>query len=107
MTEQYVPNLGQTPAEDARRDAVHIAVAPVIADMPLDPGDHVFIDEDGRAYKGTGLRGPGTVGVVDPFFGDIVRADSCFWLFLYPGTVTGMRHQWTHPAFAPKMEADK
>lgn len=76
------------------RDAVHIAVAPVIARERLKPGDHV--DANG------GWSGE-RVGIVDPFLTAPVERGQRFFLFLYPNTITGLRHVWTHPAFAPKV----
>lgn len=99
MSEQYVPNLGKTPGADARRDAVHIAVAPVIAAESLEPGQHVGLSERGRAILArVGIEG---IGVVDPYLTEHVREGEKFWLFLYPGTVTSLRHVWSHPAFKP------
>ena len=94
MTEQYIPNLGHTPAADARRDAVHIAVAPVVAGVDLEPGQHVGLFQDGTAKP----LNP-HIGIVDPFYKGRINRGQKFWLFLYPGTVTSLRHVWTHPAF--------
>lgn len=83
---------------ERRRDAIHIAVAPVTAAVRLAPGQHVGLVEIGNLE----LVGPcdDNIGVVDPFLSAEVAAGERFWLFLYPGTVTGLRHVWTHPAFA-------
>lgn len=83
-------SIGTLATEADGRDAVHIAVAPIVAPCDLRPGEHV--DEHGR---------PGTnpVGIVDPFLQEPVRAGQRFWLFLYPNSVTSLRHEWTHPAF--------
>lgn len=76
------------------RDAVHVAVAPMIAGEKLHPGDHVGIMADGHA----GEVDP-TVGVVDPFLRKAVNRGEKFWLFVYPKTITNLRHLWSHPAF--------
>jgi hypothetical protein len=70
--------LGNTPPEDADRDCIH-------ANEELLPGSHV--DADGRT---TGKL----VGVADPFYKAIIKPGDRFWLCLYPGSVTNMRHAW-------------
>ena len=92
------PQLGQLIEDgDRRRDAIHIAVAPVTAAVRLAPGQHVGLVREGNLE----LVGPcdRPIGVVDPFLTEPVEPGQRFWLFLYPGTITGLRHVWTHPAF--------
>jgi hypothetical protein len=88
------PKLGQLAPPDARRDAIHIAVAPVEAAETLRPGQKVGLDAWGRAYVGGQ-----TVGIVDPYFDGLVRPGERFWLCLLPDSITGLRHVWSHPAF--------
>jgi hypothetical protein len=78
---------------DPHRDAIHIAVAPVIAGEKLYPGQHVGM-KDGR-----GIAGGTYIGIVDPFLTVPVYPEQRFWLFLYPGSITSLRHHWEHPAF--------
>lgn len=100
----FVPNLGELCSEDARRDCVHVAVAPVVAGMDLDPGWKVRLDAKGEAICDSWLTATfgGAIGVVDPFLKRQVKKGETFWLFLYPNTITGLRHVWTHDAFKPK-----
>lgn len=91
--------LGRLIDWPAGRDAVHVACAPMIADCVLAPGEHVGIASDGVAGKGEPF-----VGIVDPFLGDLVLKGQKFWLVLYPKTVTGIRHHWTHPSFQDEPE---
>jgi hypothetical protein len=96
----HIPNLGEVPAEDARRDAVHIAVAPVIAGCNLQPGQRVGL-HDGRLFaEGEHIE---AIGIVDPFRTQPVASGERFWLFLFPGSITGLCHVWQHPAFRPKL----
>lgn len=75
-------NLGRVITDPgAARDAVHVAVVPVTATRELRPGEHL------------------ASGVVDPYLTRPVRPGERYWLFLYPGTVTSLRHVWTHPDF--------
>lgn len=92
-----VPDIGNLVNGIAYRDAIHVAVVPVIADCKMWPGEHVGLLDNGKAsaieHK---------IGVVDPFLKEPVKAGDRFWLFLYPNTITDLRHVWTHPAFKAK-----
>lgn len=105
MAEQYAPGIGKLIGEGevALRDAVHVALAPVEADCEMAPGDRVFL-RDGKAIAWCDDSDPAPIGIVDPFLDQRhnVQKGQRFWLFLFPGTITGLRHQWTHPAFARK-----
>ncbi len=98
--------LGRIITSEQNRDAVHIAVAPVIAACTLHPGDRVGLKE-GQASP----KFPNHIGVVDPFLAFEVEKGQKFWLFLFPGSITGLRHDWTHPAFvgqiAPKLTPEE
>ena len=98
MTEQYRPNLGYLCDEDAKRDAVHIAVAPVIAGQELAPGNHVGL-VDGKASMETN----DFIGIIDPFLTSDVEEGQRCWLYLYPNTVQSLRHVWTHRSFKAKL----
>lgn len=88
-------NLGQIITTPQARDAIHIAVVPVVADDKLRPGEKVWL-ENGKARLGS----INSIGVVDPFLLGSVEPGQTFWLFLNPGSITSLRHEWTHPAFA-------
>lgn len=87
-------NLGSFVTDESRRDAIHVAVAPVEAAEWLSPGQRVGLSADGRAME----KEP-SVGIVDPYLRNPVGPGDRFWLCLYPGTVTALRHEWSHPAF--------
>lgn len=89
--------LGKIIDAAAQRDAIHIAIAPVVAIERMYPGDAIGLvvgssEKVGRAFK--------PIGIVDPFLPKYVDPGERFFMFLYPQTVTGMRHHWQHPAFA-------
>lgn len=105
--------LGKLIEGAANRDAIHIAIAPMIANHDLNPGEHVGIMADGTA--GVEIGKP-AIGIVDPFLTNRVMKGERFFLCLYQQTVTGMRHHWSHPSFADepiqetsesKIEAEK
>jgi hypothetical protein len=98
MDDKVLKSLGTQPGPEMERDAVHFAVAPVTAVEDLSPGDHVGKDPYRNGFCSI-LSGAKGVGIVDPFLQQRVKAGERFWLFLYPGTITSLRHQWSHPAF--------
>lgn len=101
------PKLGAIIEGPCGRDAVHVAVAPVEAYEEMEPGTHVWLTPAGKAA----YYAPGTavepVGIVDPFLTESVKQGERFYLFLYPNTVTSLRHVWTHPSFAVKVPSIK
>jgi hypothetical protein len=89
MSDQTLDTIGKILDSGKQRDAVHFAVASITAAMRLNPGQHVGLDGTDAA----------PIGVVDPFLKSPVEAGECCWMILYPNTITGLRHEWTHPAF--------
>jgi hypothetical protein len=94
-------NLGKIITSEQPRDAIHIAVAPMTAAERLSPGQHVAVIGN-EAWGSSGE----TVGVVDPYLKAAVKKGQRFWLFLYPGSIRSLRHEWTHPAFGAAPPVD-
>ena len=89
LTQQLI---GTILTESAQRDAIHIAVAPMVAKCKVFPGQDVGL------HPVTDTNTP-HVGIVDPFLKEPVFPGQRYFIFLYPNTITGLRHEWTHPAF--------
>lgn len=94
-----LPEVGKLIEGPAFRDAIHVAIAPVVAAHGVCPGDPVGLVP---GSSDTVCSAEPSVGIVDPFLEEPVEAGKRFYLFLYPNTVTSLRHSWTHPAFAAK-----
>lgn len=85
--------LGTLIGEECKRDAIHLAVMPVVAGEELLPGHHVGLT-DGLARASVVGE---FLGIVDPFLMGKVREGERFWLFIYPRKITSLRHVWEHP----------
>lgn len=81
--------LGMIIDETQKRDAIHLAVEPVIAKERLLPGQNVGVN---------GIT-ENPMGIVDPFLKNPVEIGQRFWLVVYPRQINSLRYVWTHPAF--------
>lgn len=90
--------LGHKIGEHEKRDAIHLAVEPVVAAHTLRPGEDV-----GFVEGGVGVCDD-PVGIVDPFLRENVARGERFWLIVYPRQITSLRHVWTHPSFPEAQE---
>lgn len=97
MSGHHDLGLGRLITTPQHKDATHVALAPITAGEKLRPGEHVLARTDGVAVKPSSMEE--AVGIVDPFLREPVQEGQKFWLFVYPNTVTGMRHEWEHPMF--------
>lgn len=103
--------LGELITDVRRRDAIHIAMCPVIAGEALNPGEEIgilsqtkvgnqqFIVVVGKNYKTDLPNKIKMLGIVDPFLPMSVWKDDKFWMLLFPNTITNLRHEWEHPHF--------
>jgi len=93
-------NIGKLITTDDlfKKDAIHIAVAPVIATDILYPGAPLGFSEPGNTQK-VEVNRVSPIGIVDPFLPSPVKEGEKFFMFLFPNTITGLRHDWIHPAF--------
>ena len=89
--------LGEILEGEQFRDAIHIAVAPVIAAEKLAPGQDIGFIAGSKTEVGATVKG--YIGIVDPYLKKLVFPGQQFYMFLYPQTITSLRHEWTHPAF--------
>lgn len=107
MTDRTTLAIGSLLDDSYKRDAVHFAVIPVIASEELSPGASVeFVEEHSmevkrvtrkfKYNKDMPVRGLG-LGIIDPFLPESVQKGERCWLFLYPASITTLRHEWTHP----------
>lgn len=94
--------VGEILPSSQPRDAIHIAVAAVVATEKLFPGQNIGFVEGAEHDHKTDVAAcerAMSVGIVDPFLTDAVLPGQWFWMFLHPYTITSLRHNWTHPAF--------
>lgn len=84
--------LGTILGEGEKRDAIHLAVLPVMAGARLYPGQEINVSD------GIATAAAGGLGIVDPFIQGAVLPEQRFWMVLKPRLITSLRHVWTHPA---------
>lgn len=119
-----VKTIGHLLNGNEQRDCIHIAIMPAIAASNLSRGEEVGLvyGTTDQVVSKDSVYGIPSIGIVDPFYGipavvgegqfkwRIEKGQRC-WVFLFPGTVTGMRHQWTLPAIdehkPPVSESEK
>lgn len=97
MNKDVQQNIGKALGPEwVNRDAIHVAVIPMVVARDSEAGDHVGINKNGELCE----TAKPLVGIVDPFIDMLlIPAGTKVWLFLYPNMVTGMRHHWSHPTF--------
>lgn len=103
MTAQYQPNVGEFCHEQALRDCIHVPLAPLVTAEEMVPGE--CFATDGKTAYPVADDDPKAVGIIDPFLRRKMKTipkGSTVWGWIFPGTVTGLRHQWLHSAFASK-----
>ena len=96
MTDQILQTIGKLLNENQQSDAIHIAIAPVTCTETLYPKQGINFRTKEIVVA---VEGPSD-GIVDPFLNGPVFPGQRFWIFLKPGSVTSLRHEWTHPAFS-------
>ena len=91
------------PDTDSKRDAVHVAIIPLYAYSPLNPGQRFYIRGVNQAAPA--VVASDAIGIVDPFLNEPVAQGQMFWGLMNPGTVKDLRHAWSHPDVDDDAEA--
>lgn len=97
------------PDSDIGRDAIHLAVEPVIAGERMYRNSRIGFGSDYRVYCESSEHPNGRdvkiIGVVDPFLGmedsddyeHTVEPGDRVLMVMFPRTITSLRHVWAHP----------
>jgi hypothetical protein len=98
MADDTIKKLGTVRAKDEGRDAIHIAVLTLQAKADFHVYGKLYVDKAGSP---TPNETPSNVGIVDPFLlpGTKITKGSWFYVYLTPGSISGLVHVWTHPDF--------
>lgn len=98
VTTDALETLGTVLTTPQKRDAIHLAVIPVIADELLSPSDPI------SQVNGKAFRDKEGLGIVDPFVSRNIAKGEHFWMIIKPRLITSLRHVWEHPAFDDEPE---
>lgn len=103
-------NIGQIiTGQGQQRDAIHIAVVPMKVQDPNGRGLYAGMRVKLARGKVDTVRSwdededpeDACIGIVDPFiktsWDSRINEGEEVWVFLFPGTITSLRHDWTHP----------
>jgi hypothetical protein len=100
--------IGSLITTEQHKDAIHVAVVPVHVNKTCQPGQPV--KPGGSRIGNVRIVVPcapeESIGVIDPFLKQPAAPGSKCWLFLPPGSITSMRHSWTHPALNDESDLD-
>lgn len=111
-----IQSIGKKLRGDELRDAIHIAIMPVVCGEDyLSAGDEVGLVYGTKnvVKRKNSIYGHQVLGVIDPFLVDdiMTKKGDVVWCFLKPGTITGLRHEWTRPDVdeqqPPKNDSEK
>ena len=91
-------NLAGKPDKFGIRDAIHVAVVSLKAACSMYAGDPVIWHEKGKSVKVLDSD-IAPIGIVSAFMKGGSHEGDLVWIMLYPNTVTGMTHHWSHPDF--------
>ena len=106
--------LGTLIDGNQKRDAIHLAVEPIIAGEILYPGQDIGIGEDGLAYASLEVcTNKKHLGIVDPFLKSssavichkFIETGQRFWMIIYPRKITSLRHVWEHPDIPDNLDS--
>jgi hypothetical protein len=112
MTENH-PRIGELVTTPQERDAIHVAICPVLAHEKFKPREHIgaYYDSNLEEYVASRSTLHPKLGIVDPYLTVKIKEGDRFLMFLYPNTITSLKHNWTHPdlpdiANASRIEKD-
>lgn len=103
---ETIDSIGTILQGDEQRDAIHIAVFPATTQERLWPGVAVDL-VSGTSNTARIAADDQGIGIVDPFLDKNVQPGQAFWVFLRPSTITGLRHDWTHPVIDRPAASDE
>lgn len=96
MKDETLESIGTVLTRTMPRDAVHFAVVQAVAATALKPGTSVWVT-DRRTMMAAPCAPKERLGIVDPFLAVPLKGGQSFWIFLNPGSITSLKHFWTHP----------